>query len=443
MPVTRSNRPALLLVGALIHLTLVGSAAGQNPSPAPSPVVPLPPILTPDFQERMRDLEEHIREQETRFREQQRHVWEHVEKEAWQEAEKLLSHQFTMPKLDLHLPDFDADFKLKGFPEYGQAPVPPAPPVPSRVGRGPDRKREPRRRIPEGWVETTEPFSRSFQVGKAPVLLVVNVSGNIQVAGAGSQIEVEALKRVWAPNAEDGKRRLADVSIEVYATANRVELRVEHNPGRNTGNVDVEFNIKVPADGSVDLRSVSGDLRVTNVRGEVRAEAVNGNLALEGTPRLTKAKTVGGDIQLTNAGADTLLSLSTVNGDVLVQTLNARTLELNTVNGDVRIAGWAGDRATLRTLSGDLDLSGSLAKSGRYDIESHSGDVRLAVADQPGFDIEANTYSGRIRIDFSIKSEGPVRDVNRGPRSVRGTYGDAASSLRVQTFSGDIVVTRR
>jgi len=175
----------------------------------------------------------------------------------------------------------------------------------------------------------------------------------------------------------------------------------------------------------------------------LRTEAVNGNLALEGTPRLTKAKTVGGDIQLTNAGADTLLSLSTVNGDVAVQTLNARTLELNTVNGDVRIAGWAGDRATLRTLSGDLDLSGSLAKSGRYDIESHSGDVRLAVGEQPGFDIEANTYSGRIQIDFSIKSEGPVRDVNRGPRSVRGTYGDAASSLRVQTFSGDIVVTRR
>ena len=82
-------------------------------------------------------------------------------------------------------------------------------------------------------------------------------------------------------------------------------------------------------------------------------------------------------------------------------------------------------------------------KGGRYEIESHSGDIRLSLPDQPGFELEAHTFNGRIRVDFSIRSEGPIRDHDRGPRSVRGTYGDGSSSLRVQTFSGDIVVTRR
>jgi DUF4097 and DUF4098 domain-containing protein YvlB len=175
----------------------------------------------------------------------------------------------------------------------------------------------------------------------------------------------------------------------------------------------------------------------------VRAQGISGNLALEGTPRLAAAKTVSGDITLTKAGADAQLSLSTVSGDLLLQTLTARALDLNTISGNVQIGGWSGDRAVIRTLSGDLDLQTSLTKGGRYDLESHSGDIQLAMPEQPGFDLDASTFSGRIRVDFPIKSEGPIRDNDRGPRSVRGTYGDASSSLRLQTFSGDLTVTRR
>jgi hypothetical protein len=82
-------------------------------------------------------------------------------------------------------------------------------------------------------------------------------------------------------------------------------------------------------------------------------------------------------------------------------------------------------------------------KGGRYEVESHSGDVNLSLPEQPGFELEAHTFSGRIRIDFPVKSEGPIRDTDRGPRSVRGTYGDGSSSLKLQTFDGNLTVTRR
>ena len=234
-----------------------------------------------------------------------------------------------------------------------------------------------------------------------------------------------------------------DALIEAYATGNRVELRVEHGDDGDARRVDVEFNVKVPADTTVDLRTVSGDVRVTNVKGEVRVQGVSGNLALEGTSRLVAVKTVSGGITITNGGADAQLSLSTVNGDLLVQTLTTRALDVNSINGDVRINGWSGDRAHIRTLDGDLDLQTSLVKGGRYEIESHSGDVNLSLPEQPGFELEAHTFNGRIRIDFPIKSEGPIRDNDRGPRSVRGTYGDGSSSLRLQTFDGNLTVTRR
>jgi hypothetical protein len=324
-----------------------------------------------------------------------------------------------------------------------QFPVPPVPPVPPRDPRQKPRERD-RRRVPEGWVESTEPFSRAFPVAKDATLMISNVAGNIQVAaGAGERIEVEALKHAWGPNAEQAKQRLADAQIETYATGNRLELRVEHGDRRDPRGVDVEFNVKVPGDTTVELRTVAGDIRVVNVKGEVRVQSVNGNLALEGTSRLAAVKTVSGGITITNGGADAQLSVSTINGDLLVQTLATRALDVNTVNGDVRITGWSGDRAQIRTLDGDLDLETSLVKGGRYDVESHSGNLNVSLPEQPGFDLEAHTFSGRIRVDFPVKSEGPIRDNDRGPRSVRGTYGDASSVLRLQTFNGNLTVTRR
>lgn len=302
--------------------------------------------------------------------------------------------------------------------------------------------RSPRR--PGNSVESTEPFARTFKVGSNATLLVVNVRGNIVVsAGSGDQIDAKATKHAWGSSDEDARQRLTNATIEVYTSGNRVELRAEPNARFDGGNIEVEFDVKVPPDCSVDLRSVSGDIRVTNVKGELRSQTVSGNVTLEATTKIAVGKTVSGDIQITNGGGDASTSLATVSGDVTALGLTARSLDLNTISGDFRITNWAGERANARSLSGDVELSGSLAKGGRYDIESHSGDVRLALAEQPGFELAANTFSGRIRVDFSIKSEGPVRDQDRGPRSVRGTFADGSASVRVQTFTGDVTVTRR
>ena len=115
-------------------------------------------------------------------------------------------------------------------------------------------------RIPANWVESTEPFARTFKVGSNAALLVVNIRGNIVVsAGSGDQIDAKATKRAWGSNDEDARRRLANTTVEVYTTGNRVELRAEPNSRFDSGNIEVEFDIKVPPDCSVDLRSVSGE----------------------------------------------------------------------------------------------------------------------------------------------------------------------------------------
>ena len=423
------NAASTLMLVAALTAPAIAQTPQTVPAPRPAPAPqPLPPTIHIDLpddlgREITRGLEEGMREMERTLRDLELDV-----------------------RLDADMARVGAKIAVEMAELARQLPVPPVPPVPPRDPRQAEReKQRPQRpRFPQGWVESTEPFSRSFKVGRNAALLVANVGGNIQVSpGGNDQIEVQALKHAWAPNPEQAKERLGDAVIEAYATATRVELRVEYAGRKDGRGVDIEFDIKLPVDASVELRTVSGDIRVTNVKGEVRVQGVSGNLHLEGTPRLAVVKTVSGDITLANAGADAQLSISSVSGDLLAQTLTARSVDLNTVNGDVRLGSWSGDRALIRTLDGDIDLQTSLTKGGRYEIESHSGDIFLSLPEQPGFDLDTHTFSGRIRIDFPIKSEGPIRDSDRGPRSVRGTYGDASSSLRIQTFSGDLTVTRR
>ncbi len=169
-----------------------------------------------------------------------------------------------------------------------QFPVPPVPPVPPRDPRQKPRDRD-RRRIPEGWVESTEPFSRAFPVGKAATLMLSNIGGNILVTtGTADRIEVEALKHAWGQKAEQSKQRLADALIETYATGNRVEVRVESGERRDARGVDIEFNVKVPADTAVDLRTVSGDIRIDQRQGRGPGAERERQLGLEGTARLSR-----------------------------------------------------------------------------------------------------------------------------------------------------------
>ena len=147
---------------------------------------------------------------------------------------------------------------------------------------------------------------------------------------------------------------------------------------------------------------------------------------------------------MTASGGDASAVFETVSGDLIANGLNAHSLDFKTVSGTGRLTDATVERFTFHSVSGDLEYSGSLAPQGRYDLEAHSGDIRLVLRDQPGFEVDANTFSGEISIDFSIRNEGPVRTRGNGRRpSVRGTYGDGSASLHLQTFSGNVSVTRR
>jgi DUF4097 and DUF4098 domain-containing protein YvlB len=301
--------------------------------------------------------------------------------------------------------------------------------------------------------ESSERWSRTFKVGPTGSLDLSNISGDIVITGgAGDEIRVEAVKHANGHNADETKRQLEGVTIDASERAGRVEISTSY-PRRQNSQVDVDYTVHVPAGAAVSVRSVSGNIELTGLKGEARLETVSGNVTTTNSRQLARLKSVSGDVSVSEGSSGDVLSLGTVSGNLTVRRLKARTLEVQTISGDLSLTDAVCDRVQAKTISGDLQFGGPLAKAGRYEFNSHSGDVRLSLQGAVGFEITASTFSGDLRSDLQLSGRGsspatlPAGDDDddggHGPRrqDLRGTFGDGSAIVMVQTFSGDLVVT--
>jgi DUF4097 and DUF4098 domain-containing protein YvlB len=316
-------------------------------------------------------------------------------------------------------------------------PVPAPPPAHARSSGGWLDHFEDSRRGPE----TTERWSKSFKVGPSGSLDLNNVSGAVVVTGGpGDEIKVDAVKRVRARDAGAAKALLGELTIEAVETAGRLEIRTVYPRGRDV-HAQVDYTLQVPTGAAVAIHTVSGDVHASKVKGETRLESVSGSIIASGLTLVTKVKSVSGDVELTDGGGADGVSLASVSGGLVVRRFKARAIDAQTVSGDVLLEDVSCDRAAAKSISGDVHFEGPLAKSGRYEFTSHSGDVRLAVGSATGFEITANSFSGDVRSELPGFKPPSDDDGRPGRHEVRATIGDGSALIVVKTFSGDLLVT--
>ena len=297
--------------------------------------------------------------------------------------------------------------------------------------------------------EQTDRLTQTIKVGAEGALDLSNISGDVRVTGtSGSAITIEAVKRVRHRDADEAKRLLQELRIDITTVGDRVEVRTTY-PRRNGGDRNisarVDYTVSVPIGAAVAVKTVSGDASVTKVNGEVRAETVSGNVAVTGTPNLATAKTVSGNVTARDVEGASTLSLGTVSGTVVAAGLKARSLECGSVSGDIQLSDIQVERLMAKSVSGSIEFGATLARGGRYDLGSHSGDIRIVLASQTGFELDASTFSGSVRSDFPVtmRADGGNRDRRDSNKSIRGSFGDASALLSLKTFSGTVVIARK
>jgi DUF4097 and DUF4098 domain-containing protein YvlB len=302
--------------------------------------------------------------------------------------------------------------------------------------------------------EQVEKVTSVQKVGEAGALDLSHLSGDIRVTGGGgSEIKIEATKRVRHRDPEEAKRLLQALRIDVNNFNGRVEVRTIYPRRGQFGNnisASVDYVITVPAGTAVALKSISGSISVTNVKGEVRAETVSGDVNISATPNVAVAKTISGDVTARDIGTETSLVLSTVSGTVLGTGLRVRALEASSVSGDVRLIGSEVERLEARSVSGNIEFDAPLTKGGRYEFTSHSGNVRIVLSGNTGFELDADTFGGSVRSDLPVtlraigrNSMAPTDRRGGSSRAIRGSYGDASAFLSVRSHSGSVVISKK
>ena len=294
--------------------------------------------------------------------------------------------------------------------------------------------------------EQTETFSRTIKLGRDGRLSLSNVAGDIVVtSGAGDDVSIEAVKRTHGDRSELGR-----VAIIVEEHPGRVEVRTEHGSFLRDGDrVSVDYTVTVPSGASVELKSVSGNVKVTGLKGSVRAESVSGNVTTVNASRVEQAKTVSGNVDLSGLSSDGDLSASSVSGNVRATGVKMRGLEASTVSGELTLRDVTCERLSAHSVSGGIEYAGSLAKNGRYELNSHSGHARIELSGNTGFALNATSFSGSVRSELPLVVGGDRNaDVRgggfgRGRGGIQATFGDGSATLVVRTFSGDIALTKR
>ena len=225
-------------------------------------------------------------------------------------------------------------------------------------------------------VAPAQDFHKTYAIAAGGQISIKNVSGEIKVIGYGGNSIVVDAYRV-------GRDRDL-VKVEDSSSGDRVSVGVSYPQSCNC-EASVNFEVRVPAnlDYKYDrLASVSGNVEVEGVRGDLRVESVSGNVVARDFAGFVKASSVSGNV-------DVEISRLDGTGD----------LKFTSVSGNVNV------KAPM-TLNADIDMS---------------------------------SLSGSLQTDFPIA----VEKEQYGPgQHARGILGGGGNTLRISTISGKVTLTR-
>jgi DUF4097 and DUF4098 domain-containing protein YvlB len=290
----------------------------------------------------------------------------------------------------------------------------------------------------------TETETRRFATGTTGQLDLETLSGDITVrATAGREIVVEIIKEARAATDAAARAGMARVRVDSEERGGRVTVKTVYpNDRQSNYSVSVNYIVSAPAGTRISTRSVSGDVGVEGITGELSVNTMSGDIRISNAARLLSAKTVSGDLTLQAIKADGLLEASTMSGNIIATDVTARRLDLGTVSGSVTARNVSAGDVKLNSMSDDVVFEGTLTPRGRYEFSSHSGDVRITLDGKTGYTFEGKTFSGNVRSELPLQTGG-VGSRRSSSKQVSGTFGDGSAVVNATSFSGNVIVVRR
>ncbi|MCU1262568.1 MAG: hypothetical protein JWO80_5453 [Bryobacterales bacterium] len=333
------------------------------------------------------------------------------------------------------------------------------------------------------------PVSAKGDAAGVTMLVLDNLRGNLTVTGSDTdQFEVEGRKQVRAYNKSEADDADRNSQVKFVREGNQLIVRADQTRFSRDRRLSTDLDIKIPKGVSVEARGRSGDLTVSSIngsvdiasdRGDVRLSGIGGNAKVDVThSNLVRATDVKGALDVEGRGAD--VQLENVAGQVTINGAYSGTLEFKGIDkplhfeseqtdlriqqipgnftmdlGDIRAQNIVGP-LRLRTKSrdihladfsgpveidierGDIVLAPGKLPIDKIDVHSRNGDVELTLPENARFDLKANTSQGEVHNDFgaAVKSENEGRSGSLRSVEAKGP------SITISTERGAVTIRK-
>ena len=174
------------------------------------------------------------------------------------------------------------------------------------------------------FAHAQETLERTIPAEARGEVEIVNVAGDVQVRGTDrNEVQVHA---ELGPGVE---------KLDIQSNKGRTTINVILHGNRNAGSTDLV--VDVPRQSTVLIKTVSADQTITDVRGVQRLQAVSGSINTQVWGEEFNIRTISGDVIVNGHSTPGLGGVNTVSGDVTLANV-AGELSVETVTGDMQIS---------------------------------------------------------------------------------------------------------
>ena len=213
------------------------------------------------------------------------------------------------------------------------------------------------------------------------------------------------------------------VEVDQQQNGNRIEIASHLLPGSTQETGQVDYELLIPADATVTLRSSTGPLS---------AQHLDGDLTLEGPDAMVNVSNVENDH----------VHVRTMRGPITLTDVRNGHVEIESISGDVHLKSVTGPLVQATTSNGKIFYDGDFGSNGDYRFTTHTGSIEALVPADVSADFKAHSVLGRVQHDFPLKAQHTRFPVDAG-RSFFGTSGKATSEVVLRSFSGRIRLKQR
>ena len=255
---------------------------------------------------------------------------------------------------------------------------------------------------------------------------------------AGGELSVDALNGsvtidTWDRSAMRVRAtHRSNTTIDVDRSGADVRIEADHR-GRPE---PVSFSITVPRNYHVQIEGVNLSITVAGVQGTTSLENVQGAIQVRDITGAVDIESVSGSVTIENVRGD--LDISTINEAIRI-TGGRGSIAAETVNGSIMMRSVDAVNVDASTVNGIVEYRGPVHDGGRYFLGTHNGAITMTIPEGANARISVDTENGRVESAFNVR----VGNIGGGQRGgYTFTLGSGSAVVQLESYNGLISLIR-